>query len=161
MAMSTNSKIVFFSVIVIISILAKSCSQDDTDVIPDVYVDFTIDLQDPEFSGLLVSGSFDTIDAKTRNWGERAAGFKGNGIIIYTGPDGFFAYDRTCPFDYAVNNLSVKVKVDFAEAVCPVCSTRYALAAFAVPVSGTKSYPLKNYNTTLEDERYLRVWNIK
>lgn len=159
--MTTNSKIVFFSVIVIISILGKSCSHDDTDVIPDVYVDFTIDLQDPEFSGLMVSGSFDTIDANTRNWGDRAAGYGGNGIIVYAGTGGFFAYDRTCPFDYAINNLTVKVKVDFAEAVCPECGTRYVLAAFAVPVSGTKSYPLKNYNTILEDERYLRVWNKK
>ena len=159
--MSTNSKIVFFSVIITVSILGKSCNQDDTDVIPDVYVDFTIDLQDPEFSGLMVMGSFDTIDANTRNWGERAGGYNGNGIIIYTGPDGFFAYDRTCPIDYAVNNLSIRVGVDFGEAVCPLCGTRYALAAFAVPVSGTKSYPLKNYNTTLEEDRYLRVWNKK
>ena len=90
MAMSTISKLVFFSVIVIFSILGKSCRQVDTDVIPDVYVDFTIDLQDPEFSGLMVSGSFDTIDANTRNWGERAAGYGGNGIIVYAGAGDFF-----------------------------------------------------------------------
>lgn len=159
--MSKHSKIVFFSVIVLISILGKLCRSGDTEVIPDVDIDFTIDLQDPEFSGLMVSGNFDTIDANTRNWGDRAAGFNGNGIIIYAGISGYFAYDRTCPFDYGINNLTVKVKVGFAEAVCPVCGTRYALAAFAAPISGTKAYPLKSYHTSLEDERYLRVWNKK
>jgi hypothetical protein len=51
--MSKHSKIVFFSVIVLISILGKLCRSGDTEVIPDVDIDFTIDLQDPEFSGLM------------------------------------------------------------------------------------------------------------
>lgn len=157
--MSKNSKLVFFSIIVISAILESACKKENADVIPDVYVDFTIDLQDPEFANLSISGSYDTIDASTHNWGSRAAGFDGNGIIIYTGPDEYYAYDRTCPYDYVTNNLSVRVKVDFSQAVCPVCGTRYALAAFAIPVSGSHGYPLKNYNTSFEDDRFLRVWN--
>jgi nitrite reductase/ring-hydroxylating ferredoxin subunit len=157
--MRTNSKILFFSIAVIIVYNVISCSKDNTDVIPDVYLDFTLDLQDPEFAALLVSGSSDTIDASTHNWGQRAAGFDGNGIIIYTGPDEFYAYDRTCPYDYAVNNLSIRVNVDFSQAECPHCGTKYSLAAFGSPVSGAGKYPLKNYNTGFEEERFLRVWN--
>ena len=41
----------------------------DNDVIPDVYVDFTIDLLDPEFVNLTAIGNSDTVDASTNNWG--------------------------------------------------------------------------------------------
>lgn len=127
-------------------------------MIPDVYVNFTIDLNDPQFVNLNAIGS-DTVDAQTNNWGSAAAGFDGNGIIIYSGVDEFYAYDRTCPHDYAVNGLSIKVKIDFTVAYCPVCNTTYALAAGGTPASGIGKYPLKNYKTSFDGGRYVRVWN--
>lgn len=157
--MKINSKIIIFLLAAILVIEVSSCNKGNDNVIPDVYVDFTLDLQEPEFANLMVTGNCDTIDASTRNWGERAAGFDGNGIIIYTGPDQFFAYDRTCPYDYVVNNMSVGVRVDFTIAKCPVCGTTYSLAAFGIPASGPGKYSLKSYNTSLEEDRYLRVWN--
>ena len=84
--------IVFFSTVALIS-----CSKANNDVIPYAPVDFTIDLLDPEFVNLSVIGISDTIDASTNNWGYRSAGYDGNGIIIYSGPDAYYAYDRTCP----------------------------------------------------------------
>ncbi len=152
-------KILIFFIVPVTFILLISCGKGNNDVIPDVKVDFTIDLQDPEFSKLTVLGNSDTIDASTHNWGDRSAGYDGNGIIIYTGPDQFYAYDRTCPYDYAVNNLSIRVNVDLSLAVCPLCHTSYSLGAFGIPVSGSGKYSLKNYNTSLEEDRYLRVWN--
>jgi nitrite reductase/ring-hydroxylating ferredoxin subunit len=141
------------------SFIISSCNKADNDVIPDVFVDFTIDLLDPEFVNLSVIGNSDTIDASTNNWGYKSAGYDGNGIIIYSGPDEYFAYDRTCPYDYAVNDLSVKVKIDFTVAVCPHCGTKYSLSAYGTPISGTGKYPLKNYKTSLDEDRYIRVWN--
>jgi nitrite reductase/ring-hydroxylating ferredoxin subunit len=157
--MKICSKILFFFIVAVPVLAVSSCNEVNNDVIPDIYIDFTIDLQDPEFTNLSISGNSDTIDASTHNWGERAAGFDGNGIIIYTGPDEFYAYDRTCPYDYVVNKLSIKVVVDISLAVCPYCGTSYSLAAFGIPASGVGKYPLKNYNTSLEEDRYLRVWN--
>jgi len=87
-----------------------------------------------------------------------AGGFNGNGIIIFSGSDGYYAYDRTCPHDYVTNSLSIKVNIDFIEAICPDCSTHYALAAFGTPSSGPGRYPLKNYKTRF-DGRFLTVWN--
>jgi nitrite reductase/ring-hydroxylating ferredoxin subunit len=152
------SKIGFLIITLVFAITLSSCSRKKNDVIPDVTIDFTLDLNDPEFVNLNAMGGSDTIDARTNNWGIYAAGFNGNGIIIYRGPDEFYAYDRTCPHDYAVNELSVKVKVDFTLAVCPKCGTSYALAAFGTPASGIGRYPLKNYRTSF-DGRYVRVWN--
>ena len=157
--MKTFSRGGLFFIFFISAFALSSCDKAVNDVIPDVYVDFTIDLMDPEFVNLSVIGISDTIDALTNNWGYRSAGYDGNGIIIYSGPDEYFAYDRTCPHDYEVNSLSIKVKIDFTVAECPVCGTKYALSAYGTPISGPGKYPLKNYNTSFDEERYVRVWN--
>jgi nitrite reductase/ring-hydroxylating ferredoxin subunit len=153
------SKIRFFLFIIVLAIAMGSCTKAKNDVIPDVHVDFMLDLLDPEFVNLTSIGS-DTVDGNTNNWGSYAAGgFSGNGIIIYNGGDAFYAYDRTCPHDYAVNELNVKVKIDFTIATCPKCGTVYSLSAGGTPASGVGRYPLKNYRTSLLEGRYVRVWN--
>ena len=154
------SKIGFFSIITAITIILSSCNKKN-DVIPDVIVDFTIDLNDPEFVNLNAMGGAVIIDSKTNNWGIYSAGYNYNGIIVYAGVDEFFAYDRTCPHDYVVNEMSVKINLDLSSsiyAVCPECSTKYALPAFGTPASGIGRYPLKNYKTSF-DGRWVRVWN--
>jgi nitrite reductase/ring-hydroxylating ferredoxin subunit len=151
------SKIGFFLFSLSLAISMSSCSKAKNDVIPDVYVNFTIDLTDPEFVNLTAIGC-DTVNAQTNNWGTGAAGFNGNGIIVYNGGDDFYAYDRTCPHDYEVNGINVKVKADFTIATCPKCGTIYSLSASGTPASGVGQYPLKNYRTSF-DGRFLRVWN--
>ena len=147
--------IVFFSTVLLIS-----CSKANNDVIPYAPVDFTIDLLDPEFVNLSVIGISDTIDASTNNWGHWSAGYDGNGIIIYSGPDAYYAYDRTCPHDFEVNGLSISVMINqSAVAVCPQCGTQYALSVYGTPISGPGKYPLKNYKTSFDGERYIRVWD--
>lgn len=151
------SKIGFFLFSLAFIVSMSSCSKAKNDVIPDVYVNFTLDIDDPEFVNLTAIGC-DTVDARTNNWGTGAAGFNGNGIIIYNGGDDFYAFDRTCPHDYEINGLSVKVKADFTIATCPQCGTIYSLSAAGTPASGVGQYPLKNYRTSF-DGRFLRVWN--
>jgi nitrite reductase/ring-hydroxylating ferredoxin subunit len=155
----TFSKQGLFFIAVISAFALNSCNKAVNDVIPDVFVDFTIDLLDPEFVNLSVIGISDTIDASTNNWGYKSAGFDGNGIIIYSGPNEYYAYDRTCPYDYAVNSLSVKVKIDGSQvAICPQCGTKYELNS-GTPLSGPGRYSLKIYKTNFDSERYIRVWN--
>jgi len=153
------SKRGFFIIVVTFALIQSSCNKEDNDVIPDEFVDFTIDLLDPEFVNLTVIGASDTVDATTNNWGYRSAGYDNNGIIIYRGPEEYHAFDRTCPHDFAVNGLSIRVKVDFALATCPECGTVYSLSTYGVPISGIGKYSLKYYNTTYDGERYVRVWN--
>jgi hypothetical protein len=157
--MKTYLRSGFFFIAGILILFLSTCKSTNNEIIPDVYVDFTIDLLDPEFVNLSVIGNSDTVDASTNNWGYRSAGYDDNGIIIYSGPDEYYAYDRTCPYDFAVNDLSVKVKIDFTVAVCPVCGTKYALSAYGTPLSGVGKYQLKNYKTSFDGERFIRVWN--
>lgn len=147
--------IVIFSAVALIS-----CGKANNDIIPYAPVDFTIDLLDPEFVNLSVIGISDTIDASTNNWGHRSAGYDDNGIIIYSGPDLYYAYDRTCPYDYDANSIGVKVKIDgLGLAECPHCNTKYSLSLYGTPISGPGKYPLKNYKTSFDGERYIRVWD--
>jgi nitrite reductase/ring-hydroxylating ferredoxin subunit len=136
-----------------------SCKKSKYDVVPNVYVDFTIDLSDPEFFVLNAGTNSVIVTAATNNWGLRSAGYDNNGIIVYrSAMDEFYAYDRTCPYDYAVNSLSIKVNVDFLNAICPKCSTNYSLEIGGTPVSGIGKYPLKNYKTNFSGQ-FIRVWN--
>ena len=149
-------KIVYF--LLAIAISESSCENNKNDVIPDVYVNFSLNINDPQFLDLNGIGGSVTVDASTNNFGTPAAGYDGNGIIVHCGPDAYYAYDRTCPHDFTENAKSVKVNIDFMLAVCPVCSTKYALSAGGTPAEGVGRYPLKNYKTSF-DGRYVSVWN--
>ncbi len=156
--MLTVSKIKLFLIVTLTILALVSCNRKSNDVIPDVYVDFRINLYDPQFVNLTAIGGAIAVDKNTNNIGYPAAGFNENGIIIYSGPDEFYAYDRTCPHDYVVNGKSIRVNIDFIQAVCPECATSYALSATGTPSSGIGRYPLKNYRTSF-DGTWIRVWN--
>jgi nitrite reductase/ring-hydroxylating ferredoxin subunit len=158
---STNSKVTIFLITVALIALVCSCKKSENDVIPDTYIDFTLDLSDPEFVALNSLGGSVTVNARTNNWGLRAAGFDGNGIIVCAWVDEFYAYDMTCPHDYINSGLSIKLNIDPLSsmfAICPECGTKYALTAGGTPASGPGKYPLKNYRTNY-DGRFVRVWN--
>ena len=158
--MTNTSKIKYFFISLAIAAFLICCERNKNDVIPDTYVNFTMYITgDILFSNLSTIGNHVIITSQTNNWGIRAAGYDYNGIIVYRSlPDEFNAYDRTCPHDYAVNDLSVKVNVVSFQAICPKCSTFYELSAFGTPSSGPGRYPLKNYTTSF-DGRSLSVWN--
>lgn len=155
-----KSKIIIFFITLLTVISLISCKKSKYDVVPDVYIDFYINLSDPEFFVLTGSTNSMVITSATNNWGSSAAGYNSNGIIVYRSAmeDQFFAYDRTCPYDFAVNGLSVKVNTDFMSAICPKCSTSYSLEAGGTPISGIGRYPLKNYKTSF-DGQMVHVWH--
>jgi nitrite reductase/ring-hydroxylating ferredoxin subunit len=158
---TTVSKIRYFLITLTITIVLGSCNKKN-DVIPDVYVDFNLNINDPEFINLNSTGGSVEITSRTNNGGYRSAGYDNNGIIVTAGGfNEFYAYDRTCPHDYMLNGNSIKVTIDatgFAKAVCPECKTVYELINFGTPSSGPSRYPLKNYKTSF-DNGYIRVWN--
>lgn len=157
--MVTGSKIRVFFISSLAIFLLASCERNKNDVIPDTLVDFTLDILDyPVLETTTGSVIVDKNDARILDR-RYAGGYDDNGIIIYRSMETeFLAYDRTCPHDYAVNRLSIKVNIDFTQALCPKCSTYYSLFSFGTPVEGPGKYPLKNYRTSF-DGRYLRVWN--
>ncbi|HVN58971.1 MAG TPA: hypothetical protein VMT63_11775 [Bacteroidales bacterium] len=158
--MTSGSKIILFFIAASLGFSSSSCKKSKYDVIPTVFVNFTLNLNDPQFMVLLSPFTYLYVDKNTNNYGQNSAGYDDNGIIVfrYT-EDEFFAYDRTCPYDYKENNKSIRLNVvDDIYAVCPQCSSKYALSAGGTPVKGVSRYPLKNYRTYF-DGLYLTVSN--
>jgi len=160
----SGSNVKFFFLISAVLLLTMSCGREKNEVIPDITIDFTISFSDPEFFDLYYSpGTSALIGPSHRYLGIGTGGFDNNGIIIYnTGLQGweYSAYDRTCPHCYVTGGASIAVNVDMVAAICPRCSTNYALAASGMPTSGPGQYYLKNYHTGLSTGS-LRVWNKK
>ena len=155
------SKLRFFLVLVLLASLIDSCKKSELDVIPDVYTDFYINLTDPQFFSLNAITNYILVDEFTNNFGSRAAGFDRNGIIVYrAGLDEFFAFDRTCPHDYALDRTSVAVDTVTNEyyVICPTCDSKYVLPSFGSPSEGPSKYPLKIYNTSFNGTT-VRVYN--
>lgn len=153
------SKIRFFFIFSIMLFLPQSCKNEMNDVVPDVYVDFECNIYtDITFWDLQNYSSFVYVNYLTNNWGRYSAGYDSSGIIVYRSVDDFYAYDRTCPYDYEINHKTERINADFTQAICPACSTVYSLAAGGQPVSGPGRYPLKNYRASF-DGRVVRVWN--
>lgn len=149
--MVKRSETAFFFLLSLIWILFPSCNRKN-DVVPDVYVDFSIDLNNPYFSNLTVFGGVTVITATSPVASLNKTGYNGNGIIVFAGVDEYFAYDCTCPHDYVLDGSSVQVTIDKSSsifAVCPKCGTKYALSANGTPASGVGRYPLKNYRAYL------------
>lgn len=156
-----KSKISFFLLFLLQAFFFLSCGKEN-EIIPDVIVDFYIDVNDPRFaSDLNTIGGAIMVNENTMNE-PYAAGFGGSGIIIAYDGSEYYAYDRTCPHDYLVDGSVIRVDIDqtgFAKAVCPKCRSSFELIIFGTPAPGSVSqYPLKNYRTTF-DGRYIRVWN--
>jgi len=158
--MSVKPNLIIFIVSIILPLFISSCSKDKNDVVPDVYVDFYISLNDPEFFVLASPFTSVYISSSTNNIGLNAAGYDGNGIIVFRNiEDEFLAYDRTCPHDFKENNKSVRLNiVDDIYAICPQCSTKYGLPVNGTPASGIGRYPMKNYKTTFNG-LVVHVWN--
>lgn len=155
--MTTGSKIKYFFISLAFLLLPESCKNDKNDVIPTVYVNFSMNItHDILFSNLLSITNSVIVNYLTNNWGYASAGYDSSGIIVYrSSEEEFNAYDRTCPYDYVVKNKIVRVNVDFIHAICPVCSTYYELSSYGSPSSGPGRYPLKNYRTSFDGQS---VW---
>ncbi|HEX2920812.1 MAG TPA: hypothetical protein VHO50_06590 [Bacteroidales bacterium] len=155
-----KSKVYLFFIL-FVAYVSFSCNKEN-DVIPDVYVDFYIDINDARYVTKLSSiGGSIIVNQYTTNDPD-AAGYAGSGIIIAAGTDNeFYAYDRTCPNEYSIDGSVVQVNIDqtlFAKAVCPECQSAYELLSFGTPASGISKYPLKNYSADF-DGRFIHVWN--
>jgi len=160
----SGSNVKLFFIIASLLMITLSCDRDKNEVIPDVTIDFTITFSDPEFFDLYYSPATSSlISSSHSHLGLGTGGFDGNGIIVYnTGIQGleYAAFDRTCPHCYVTDNASVAVNIDGVYAVCPQCSTNYALGASGLPQSGPGQYYLKNYHTAFTGYS-VRVWNRK
>ena len=140
-----KKKVIFLSIL--LTFFNISC--DETVPIPQVPVDFTINLSDPQFRNLGAVGNVVTVTGGSR------------GIVIKrTDLETFTAFDQHCPYDPKVDSARVSLEegsTDFV--ICASCFTRYNLY-FGNVEEGPGTYPLQSYKTLFyPNANVLRVYN--
>ncbi|MCK5822874.1 MAG: Rieske 2Fe-2S domain-containing protein [Bacteroidales bacterium] len=140
-----TTKLYLFFIISIISILFIKC--DKQDYIPNTYVNFNINIDDPLYLDLAVVGNHVFL----KNVGV-------NGLIIYRlGINEFIAYDRTCTYKPEDNCAVVSDENSTVLVKCPCCGSKFSLD-YGYATEGKATRPLKKYNTNF-DGSFLHVYN--
>lgn len=123
--------------ILLLPVILLSCTKEPVNPVPDVAVNFQVNLDMPDASNLKNPLSSILVS----NYGYRR-----HGVILYnSGVDGYYAYDATCPNDLdqaVVLNDSTPLVV-----TCPKCNRVYSLMAYGYPKSGG-GYALKKYTVS-------------
>jgi len=129
--MKIFSKIILFFLAMFF--LNISCNNPENKI-PYVYVDFTIDINKPEFFELNAIGNSLYVTGGV------------SGIVVYRDSrDEFFAYDRACPYDPECGR--VVLDKDGYNLVDSCCGSRFSMSFDGAVLQGPAELPLRKYNT--------------
>lgn len=131
---------------VFIVIMSISCG-DNTELIPNVPVDFTINVTNTQYIELNTVGG----------WIYLTGGYRG--ILIYrSSVDEFMAYDRACTYDFELECARIEMESSGIIAVDSCCGSRFIITDGSPLVEGPAYIALKRYQNYFDGE-YLHVWN--
>ncbi len=116
--------------------------------VPNVAVNFTLDLNQPTNANLLITGGYVVV----------TGGF--DNVIVYRYiPNQFNAFDCCCPYDGANNTKAVvQLNSNKISVTCPVCGSTFNLSDGSVS-KGPSKCSLKPYNTSTDGSTYVTVTN--
>ncbi len=130
-------KINFFLFLLLAFSSFFSCSKDEDETIPYVYVNFYIQPNSTLYQKLNTVGGWEYI----------TGGY--NGIVVYRqSQDEFVAFDRACPHDYK-DGCRIEVESSFTTTIDPCCGSRFLLHDGS-PFNGPASVSLKQYRTNYD-----------
>ncbi|HNX06083.1 MAG TPA: hypothetical protein PKL96_00715 [Bacteroidales bacterium] len=133
--------IISFSVLIFIS-----CKKEIQDPIPDVYVNFSMN----------ISSTFYIELSSVGGWVNVSGGYRG--ITVYRlSSEEFVAFERACPFDWKVDSAVVSVEPSGLIMKCPSCSSEFLIIDGSV-VNGPSALGMKRYNTNF-DGQFLYIYN--
>ncbi len=140
------SKIHIFFIASIFILLSDSCRKKD-DLVPNVYVNFTIFLSDPEFSTLQTIGNNVFVTGGV------------SGIIIYrVSQSEFVAFDRCCTYKPSDRCAILPDTVNTLFLKCPCCGSKFSFIDGSVQESPAER-PLTSYSTYFDGNNSLQVSN--
>lgn len=135
--------------IIILILFISFLSCDDTQSkIPAVFVEFSVDLNDPQYNQITIPGGYVYV---TGGYG---------GILIYHSfDDEYLAFDRACPYDPDCGKLFVaKSLFNTVDSTC--CKSEFSLLTGGNATKGPASFPMKQYRCIYsEGARTLEVKN--
>ncbi len=114
------------------ALMCFSCTKEQEVIVPDVFVDFTINIQ-----------MYNELQAINNAVIIPNEGYGRNGVIIYRlNLEEFLAFDATCP-QHIGNSTGTKIDdSDPGYATCPHCGTTYSFMNFG---QASEGHPLKRY----------------
>lgn len=134
--------------IICVLCLAFACKKDDSSQVPNVYVDFYIDISSTQFIDLNGPGGYVYVTGGV------------NGIIIRRNDTNeFVAFDRTCTY-HVEENRAVVVDDYGLYASDSICGSRYLLLDGSPDPAGPSKTPLKRYRAAFDEgNNVLHVYN--
>lgn len=137
----------FFILTIFLSFIFAACGKDNNEVVPNVYVNFTIYINEPDFADLNAVGNSVMVTGGVK------------GIIIYRNSiDEFSAYDRCCTYKPSDNKEYIKLLEQGSPiAVDSNCGSKFNLVDGSV-INGPAVLPLKKYYATF-DGNGVHVYN--
>lgn len=159
------SKVNIFFVFFFLFVFSISCNKDEFDTVPYVPVYYEIDIINQLNLGVTESVTITAYDEfssiieypnSSRPPSYIPFATRGNGIIIYQGMDGYYAFDLTCTYrareDYCAVEYDASTGIKYQ---CPCCNSVFNLTLGANPegnskaVRALKAYPVSEYGNEL------------
>lgn len=135
--MRISAKVIFFIVVATALTLFNGCNENEQQqVVPYTYVNFSMNLSLPQFNPLSFSGNAIMVNNQ---------GYRGNGVIVYRLIDDFFAFDATCPQHIQTATAIVLDGVAGGTATCPECGAHYILMS-GFSTNSDDEHPLQSYS---------------
>ena len=137
----------FFFLITILSLIFIKCDKNNNDVVPNVYVNFTIYINEPDYAELNAIGNSVMVTGGSK------------GIIIYRSSlNEFCAYDRCCTYKPSEKDEYVQLLEQGSPIVVDsTCGSKFNLVDGSV-INGPAVLPLKKYNADF-DGNGVHVYN--
>ncbi|NCO54434.1 MAG: hypothetical protein COS14_06815 [Bacteroidetes bacterium CG02_land_8_20_14_3_00_31_25] len=140
------SKIHIFFIASAFILFSDSCKKKE-DLVPNVYVNFTIFLSDPEFSTLQTIGNNVFVTGGVA------------GIIIYRASQTeFVALDRCCTYKPSDRCAVLPDTINTLFLKCPCCGSKFSFIDGSVQ-AGDAERPLTQYSTYYDGNNSVRVSN--
>lgn len=134
----------YFFLFIFLITISVSCDKIQDSQVPNVHVDFPINLIN--INELTIPGNsvFFPIEGYS-------------GVIVYCElEDSYYAYDATCT--YEISQIC-KIENEGVLGTCSCCGSEFFLLGGAYPASGPAAAPLKQYNVSRLNSFTLRVYN--
>ncbi len=140
------SKIHLFLLALTFVLISDGCRKKE-DLVPNVYVNFTIFLSDPEFATLQTIGNYVFVTGGV------------SGIVIYRNSQTeFTAYDRCCTYKPSERCAVLPDTSNSLFLRCPCCNSKFSLIDGSVQ-SGPAERALTSYSASFDQNNTLQVTN--
>jgi nitrite reductase/ring-hydroxylating ferredoxin subunit len=137
---STNifTKIIFLITVLAIVPLLFFCKKDKQNLVPYVYVDFYVDIDEPYFADLHAVGNSVSVTGGVE------------GIIIFRKSlDEFVAIERCCSYNPEERCIVARDSVQTGTVICPCCKSVFSIYDGSI-IKTPASHPLTLYQTSFD-----------